>query len=279
VNDPRAFNFSTLQRLVDFSAVRDALGIETDEKHGFTTKLKPERFQKLLTKVVSDIARGTVTSRTHNTAGDVDKYLVDIQKDLGKATKTTKATKSIPAETFVDPSRLQPKPAPKQSKTKPKPPRVPVGLIPKGFVVDIEDSRIEDIVDELKALNIVSFPNATAIMFRSLLDMALTKYLHDSGELRAIKAQQSKKQQRPADWIPTLKQQLEHVLQNGQIPLGPEARKALQKFMSDSSQWLTLDALNWYTHIRYTPPTVDQLRAFWTMLTPLAELTLQKPKP
>ena len=150
-------------------------------------------------------------------------------------------------------------------------------MIPKGFQVDINDDRINAIAEELKLLKLGQFPNAIAITFRSLLDMAVTKYMQDSGELKTIKANLSGKQQKPADWIPTLNMQLNHILQTPTIPLPPEGRKALQKFISDTKQSLTLEALNWFAHIRYIPPTADQLRSFWTMLTPLLEMTLQTP--
>jgi hypothetical protein len=150
-------------------------------------------------------------------------------------------------------------------------------LIPRGFRIDIDDERIRAIVDELKSIKLAQFPNAVAITFRSLLDMSVSKYMQDAGEVQVIKAKLSVKQPKPADWMPTLNQQLNHLLQNTTIPLGPEARKALQKFISDTNQSLTLDSLNWFTHIRYVPPTAEQMRAFWTMLTPLFELTLQKP--
>lgn len=148
-------------------------------------------------------------------------------------------------------------------------------MIPTGFEIRIKDARIEAVVQELKKLRIDTFPNAVAITFRSLLDMSVTKFLSDAGEIQVIRANLSKKQARPADWLPSLKQQLDHILATPTINLGPEGRKALQKFVSDASQPLTLDTLNWFTHVRYVPPTVEQLRAFWTMLTPLVELTLQ----
>ena len=100
----------------------------------------------------------------------------------------------------------------------------------------------------------MQFPNAVAITFRSLLDMSVTKYLQDAGELKAMKAKLSAKQPKPADWIPTLNQQLNHILQTNTFPLGPEARQgAVQKFVSDTNQSLTLEALNWFTHVVRAP--------------------------
>lgn len=273
VQDPREFPFTTLRRLIEYSSVQDLLGMQTDEKHGFVTTLPGDRFQAALAKIVTDIALNEVTSRSHNTAADVDHYVKAIEQSLGKA-KPPKGKKT-PADEFVDPSRVQP-PQPKRGKKPPKKASPPVGLIPKGFKVDIEDDRIRAMAEELKYLRLVTFPNACAITFRSLLDMAVTKYMQDSGELPKIKAKLTAKQPKPADWIPSLNQQLTHVLQTSTIPLPPEGRKALQKFISDTSQSLTLESLNWFTHIRYVPPTVEQLRAFWTMLTPLMEMTLQK---
>jgi len=274
VNDPRQFPFTTLRRLIEYSSVQDVLGMQTDERYGFVTTLPADRFQTVLARIVTDIATGEVTSRSHNTLAEVNRYIKGLEQTLGKAKKETQ--KKTPADEFVDPSRVQPQPV-KRTKKATKKRMPPAGLIPKGFRVDVEDERIRDIAEELKSLKIVQFPNAVAITFRSLLDMSVTKFLQDAGELSAIKAKLSAKQPKPADWIPTLNQQLNHVLQTNAIPLGPEARKALQRFVSDTNQSLTLEALNWFTHIRYVPPTVDQLRAFWTMLTPLLELTLQKP--
>lgn len=274
VSDPRQFPFTTLRRLIEYSSVQHVLGMQTDERYGFVTTLGGDRFQGVLARIVTDIATGDVTSRSHNTATEVDHYIKGLERTLGKAKKQTR--QKTPADEFVDPSRLQPQPFKRPTKAAKKP-TSPVGLIPKGFRVDIEDERIRSIVEELKSLKLVQFPNAVAITFRSLLDMAVTKYLYDSGELNAITTRLSAKQAKAADWIPTLNQQLNHILQTNTIPLGPEARKALQKFVSDTNQSLTLDALNWFTHVRYVPPTVEQMRAFWTMLGPLFELTLQTP--
>lgn len=271
VSDPRTFPFTTLRRLIEYSSVQKLLGIETDEQFGFVTTLAAERFQKVLIQIVTDIASEVVTSRSHNTSTQVDRYVKGIEQSLGRQKRSKGKT---PADEFVDPARVQPKPASRKPR-RGRPTRPPVGVIPKGFRVDIEDDRICTVVDELKDLSLSRFPNASAITFRSLLDMAVTKYMHDAGELKVIKAKLSTKQAKPADWIPTLNMQLNHILATPSVPLGPEARKALQKFLSDSNQSLTLDALNWYAHIRYVPPTIEQLRSFWTMLTPLFELTLQ----
>jgi len=115
VHDPRSFPFTTLRRLIDYSSVQTALGMQTDEKKGFTTSLPAERFQQVLSKIVADIATDKVTSRTHNTTVEVAAYLAEIERSFGKARKSKKQT---PADEFVDPSRVQPPASKKRPKKK-----------------------------------------------------------------------------------------------------------------------------------------------------------------
>jgi hypothetical protein len=273
VEDPRRFAFTTLQRLFESSPIQSALGVKFDDAKGFETSLRAEEFQRLLSKIVSDVASGNITSRTHNTTAEVAGYVKKLDSSIGKSTPTK--GKKTTADDLVDPAKLTPKPpksAPRAARKK----AAPAGLIPRGFRVDVVDERIQAIAEELKRLNLALYPNAAAITFRSLIDMAVSKYMEDCGELRACIAALSKKSARPPDWVPSLKQQLNHILATSTIPLGPEARKGLQKFVSGSAKSLTLEELNWFTHARYVPPTVDELRSFWTTLTPLMELTLQR---
>jgi hypothetical protein len=276
VADPRRFPFSTLQRTIDFSAIQNLLGMKTDAATGFTTSLPADRFQKLLGQIVTDIVKEKITSRTHNTSKEVDAYVKGIEASFGKSTKGRTAT---PADEMVDPSKVKPVAASKPRKTKRKVPAEPVGLIPKNFRVDVEDDRILAIIEELTRLRIISFRNATALLLRSLLDLAVQKYFSDTGELAEMKKASPKLfQGKRADWVPTLNQMLTHMLHTSSIPLPGDGRKALNKFLNDTKSSLTLDTLNWFTHIRFVPPTVDELRAFWTMLTPIMQLTLQRPQ-
>jgi hypothetical protein len=272
VADPRRFAYTNLQRLIESTVIQNALGMKLNDLKGFETSLPSEQFERRLGRIVTDVALGEITSRTHNTASDLEGYVRELEKSFGKG--KPKKGKPTSAGEFVDPSKITPK-TPKPGKTA-RAKKAPIGLIPKSFRVDIEDDRIEAVVAELKSLKLTQFPNAAAITFRSLLDMAVTKYMNDTGELAKLVANISSKQNKGPHWLPTLGQQLNYILNTPTIPLGAEARRGLQKFMSDTSTSLTLEAMNWFTHIRYVPPTVDELRSFWTKLTPLLQLTLQK---
>jgi hypothetical protein len=269
VSDPREFNFSTLRRLIDSSAVQMRLGIANDERKGFKTTLGAEPFQRALTRIVSDIATGNVTSRNTNTAEEMETYLAKL--DTKPAPKDGAPT--VSADEMIDPARTQP--ATKRHRRTSRPAHTPRSLVPKSFRIDVDSDRCRAVCDELQRLRLPGFPNAVAVTFRTLVEMSVTRYLHENGHLQTIRAQQSKKQQRPADWSPSLSQQLDFIIQTPSIPLAADARRALGKFVSDPRSSLTLDNLHSFTHNRFTPPTPDELRKFWTMLRPLLELTLQ----
>ena len=80
--------------------------MQTDERYGFVTTLPAHRFQSVLARIVTDIATGDVTSRSHNTSTEVDHYIGGLERTLGKAKK--EPCKKTPADEFVDPSRVQP---------------------------------------------------------------------------------------------------------------------------------------------------------------------------
>jgi hypothetical protein len=116
VNDPRQFPFTTLRRLIDYSSVQGVLGMQTDEKHGFVTTLAGDRFQQVLARITTDIAEGEVTSRSHNTAAEIDHYIKDLDscrpvcRSVTRTTARRQTRKEARQETVapcrVDPERL-----------------------------------------------------------------------------------------------------------------------------------------------------------------------------
>ena len=49
-------------------------------RYGFVTTLPADRFQKFLKQIVTDIATEDVTSRSHNTATEVDQYIKGLER-------------------------------------------------------------------------------------------------------------------------------------------------------------------------------------------------------
>lgn len=275
VDDPRQLNFTTLRRLIDSSAVQSHLGMTTDAGSGFTTNLRPEEFQSAMKKIVTDVAKGNVTSRNTNTAEQVREYLSSIPKKRKSRASGRSKGSTVTADQLIDPARLAP--ATKRRPARSRAPKSPsIALIPKQFRIDIDDDRICAIAKELKDLRVERYPNSVAITFRSWLDMALTRYLSEIGELDECKKRLAAKKTLRPDYVPTTRQQIDHILETASIPLNPEARKALKKFSNDARATLSLESLHNFTHNRYTPPTAEELRKYWTMLRAVFELTLQQ---
>lgn len=273
VRDPRSFPFTTLTRLFETPVVQQWIGAQINDKHGFVVVGDHDQFKERLATIVKDIVDETVTSRSHNTIDQITTYL---ESKFKERTKKSKAPDGVPAKDFIDPAKLEPN-EPKKPRKRRHAPRPSVSIVPRGFVCNVGDARIEDVFEELRGLRVSEFPNAVAITFRSLLDMAVTKHMSDSGELRAyLQADKLKNPNRRSDWIPSLAQQLSYLNGLSSWPIGPEGRKSITKFLTDTKTSLTLETLNWFAHVRYVPPTEEQLRAFWVLLTPLLELTLQK---
>ncbi len=110
--------------------------------------------------------------------------------------------------------------------------------------------------------------------------MALSKYLNDTGAMKTIRAKMAsgakkKSSAKPADFTPSLTQQLKFVANSETVPIPSEARRAIVSFISEGKSPLTLERMHAFTHNRYVPPTADQLRGFWENLHPLLIVILQ----
>lgn len=74
VHDPRTFSGTVLQRLIEFPKIREFLGIEFDERGGLRGRVHRDEFAKGYRRILSDIARGKVDTRTVNTVADMEVY-------------------------------------------------------------------------------------------------------------------------------------------------------------------------------------------------------------
>jgi hypothetical protein len=277
VSNPRTFPYTNVRRLIEFSAIADVLKFKQDPKKGFVTELPADDFKKCLQQIVNDIAEGDVNSRSHNTKEEAKEYAERLRKLIEPTKRGRGRPKKTEANAMIDPAKAT------STATRRKPatraPRQPTGVVPRSFTVAETNDRIEAIVRELKRLKPLDYPNAVSVLLRSLLDMSVASYLSNHNLMQEVKEHYGKKDdgKKKASWQPSLNQCLQWILNHdadNKVPLQADARKALQKFITDSKHSLTLDSLNWFTHNRYTPPTEEQLRSFWQMLYPIFELTI-----
>lgn len=281
VQNPREFPVTNLERLYKNPKVTEFLGISFDQNKKLVGNVKAEEFKKGYTKIVTDIATGEIHSRKLNTTSEMQKYL----GSFGSQSPDLSKKGSFTAETLAGaaPSRRKTGPAAVATKPAPRPKPISRALIPAAVTCDVNNQRINDVFNELKKLPVAQYPNAVALMFRSLLEMSLGYYLDRTGHLAKMvestrAAQEKKKQNLPRDWHPTLTQMLQYVTnKNTGIIANGNLLKALDKLVSQKKELISVDTLNLFVHNQHLYPNETDLRMFWNQMQGLFEITLVEP--
>jgi len=271
VTNRRTFPLTTLERAFESKPVCQFLGIEKDDSKLLKGKAKRSEFTKAFKKIVTDTAGGDINTRSLNTAQDIKKYLAtfgDAKPDLAK-----KGRFEI-SQLAKGSTRL--KPAAKRPAAKKKTPRPSQSVIPTIIKCSCASKRINDVFAELKRLRLDRYPNASAVLLRTLIDLCVCNYLENTKEMKNLLAKHQGKGKKK-DWAPSLHQMLNYLLNEVDCGLEGAAHTALQTFNTARRTTLCLDGLDKFTHNRYTPPEPDGLRNMWTMVEPLMEIVLVDP--
>ena len=235
VRDPREFNASVFERLMQSSRVRELLGLTFDDRQTPISHLKQEEFDKAFRRMVLDVASKSENTRTLNSAKDIERYLNQLGQDA-------------PDQTPVEPHEAAPPvPAPPPEPVKParsKPtgaatPRPTASLIPRGVRSQLNVPRINSIFQELRQLKVAVFPNATAVLLRILLEMVTSHYLDKTKKIQPL-LERAKRDRKPKEWYPTLRHMLIALLEDEDINLGPQVRKRLKKMVSQPQRCIKL---------------------------------------
>jgi len=280
VSNPREFSATTLERFYGYNIAREFLGISFDEGAGIVGSIDKDEFKKGYKKIITDIATGKVDSRKLGDAKNVQNYISSFSKqespDLSKKGYFTSDTL---LETQQDASKITVKRGKVTKKPKPK----SKGLIPSHISCDVNNQRINDVFNELKTLPVAKYPNAAAVLFRSLLEMTLSHYLGGSGELNVIiederQKRNKKNQTLENDWQPSLKRMLTHLTgQTCKIIQNPNLIKVLKRFVLEKEELLSHDSLNYFVHNQFYSPNEESLRRFWAQLEGLFQIILVEP--
>jgi hypothetical protein len=132
---------------------------------------------------------------------------------------------------------------------------------------------VDDIFDELRRLRLDKNPNASAVLLRLLLEFSVSHYLDTTGHIKPLLEHFQKKDNKPPDWYPSLRQLMDHALKIN-LGLQPLELKALRKFVQTKGENNTLDALDGFTHNRKIEPTEVEIRAIVRLIEPLLQVTL-----
>ncbi|MCC6553652.1 MAG: hypothetical protein IT372_11615 [Polyangiaceae bacterium] len=274
VRNPREFNTSVFERLMQSASVQEFLGIAFDDRQRPRSVLKPEEFQKAFKRMVSDIASRAENTRTLNSAKDIERYLAQLGDD---APDPTRGEPHDPGPASTPDSPTPAKPARRTPKG-PATPRPTASLIPRGLRSQLNVPRINAIFQELRGLKVATFPNATAVLLRIFLEMVTSHYLDKTKKIQPLLAT-AKRKGKGNDWYPTLRQMLDALLKDGDITLGPQVRRRLNKMVSQDDHPLSLDEIDQFVHSRFAVPTEAHLRSFWGILEDLITFLLVEPPP
>lgn len=143
-------------------------------------------------------------------------------------------------------------------------------VIPRDFKPVDSGARIQKICKELRGLDLETYPNSSALLLRSLIDMCVTEYMEEIGAAADCVKKFREKDKKPRGWSPSLRQSLTFLFQGDyELGIGAQALTAARRFAGKGDNGLCLDTLDKFTHNAYTPPTPAELRAIWTHIEPL----------
>lgn len=272
VENPRKFSITNLERLMESQSGRGFLGVETDPKHVFKGRVSASEFKRGFAKIVTDVAKGDVTSRVLNNIDTINQYLKSIDDYRPDKSKKGSFTPKDIIKKLKKPA-ITPT---KQRKARTR--RSTLRLIPSGLKCGLDNQRIHDVFNELRRLKVTEFPNAIAIMLRVLLELSVSHYIQRAGETRDLLEQHAAKKKNQTDWHPSLNQQLQFLLQHMNLPLEPLERKGLNQFVSSKDTAFTLGSLDLFIHNKNVLPTEPELRAIWGRIEPLMRIVLVEPQ-
>jgi hypothetical protein len=265
VQNPRAFPSTTLDRLIDNPEVLEFLGAKFDEKHGLVGSIPKAEFVKGYTKLVTDVATGEIDSRALNNTDKQKAYLAGFGKakpDKSKKGRFTAKDVILGSAPTVNPTQRAER-GPTQ-----RVPKLSPSVIPRRFKCMSTNRRIRAIFDELKKMNAERHPNASALMLRLLLELALGRHFALTKKDKILEAQAPPNRPGGREWSPSLSGMLKYVVQHDTLLHG-QPLAALRKFVSGQHTAHTLENMNSFVHNHLVTPTSSELHGLWATLEPL----------
>ncbi len=168
------FPITNLQRLVDDGAVRKRLGIDIDAKNRVTTKYPQPEVLKGWTRVVREIANGSVKVAKIYTAAERKGYLDGFKNsEFPDASKAAKVSRTLVETTTLGGKGSGPRTKTIRGQVKP----LRKGMASTKCKLDIDNPRIAKIFRELQLIRVDDFQNAASVLFRVFLELSTDHYV------------------------------------------------------------------------------------------------------
>ncbi len=268
VENPSKFKVSTLQRIAESSEGRKWLGLQPDDKAGWKINTKVDDFRKALSRIVTDVAARTISTRSIDKTEDLRKYLAKL--------KSVKPKRSAGRPTTAAGVANKKK---KKRNTKRNGIASKVAILPSDATLEVDVPRISGMIQEIDRVNYLRNPNSVGLLYRSLLDMLAAEYLDSTGRIKDLMKKVDKKGQKPANWMPSLPQMLRYIVKDippVDFPLERSARRALERFVDDKTTAVCLSALDGFAHNRHETPNSKQLQDIANRTRPLVAILYRK---
>ncbi|MCI5118443.1 MAG: hypothetical protein D3913_10895 [Candidatus Electrothrix sp. LOE1_4_5] len=251
------FQTSTLTRFVQAKAFMDRTGLSLVGAK-LCYSLPEEEFKALIFKICQDINNDRVKS--HIAGPDRKDYLNEVLDSVlsGKTEEN---------EFVADPV---PEPAEKKEPRKPRTRKKPERLIPESMNYQTGNQKLNDLIKEGQKMTVGSYVYSGGLLLRTILDLTVQRLYDINDKLDETKKQNGRTHDlskrlkdiynRHGDWLPD-----------------QATCKKLERFTSGGNNaYIHLDTLNDYVHGEYGRPTKDDLRSFWSQISPLVDLILEE---
>jgi hypothetical protein len=246
--EAKEFPLSTLDRILNNTHAREFLGLSTEG--GEPQRILEEKETlKGLTKILQDLVQGMTVRKVYN-SDLIRKYLGDFdKKDIPDQKKTLRQAAPLTAHESGGASRvirLRSRPLAHERKR----------LIPGSVSFNIPDKRINVIYSELRRLDVDSYRNAVAVLFRAFLEMSIDLFLDSRGityqplEKLSSKAGKVVADMKKEGWLDKPKS------------------KGIESAISSPHNPHSIDTFHAYVHNRSFQPTPDALNIAWDNLQP-----------
>lgn len=235
---PSRVILSTLNRVLEDVKGREALGFQVDN-NGLHTVLAVRDQEKLISRLVSDTGKGGAqNSRTLLKSEQIESYAKGLVKELGikvdpkgGLTRFGSSPPSKPRGGGGDKgARNKPIPNDKDRKH----------VVPKSYSANITNARANEVLTELKLLDVYKAPNACAVLLRMLIEFSFFHY----ADLNGIETRSKDDQKRRLKLV--IIDVVKHLLENGKVKKGEVA--LINKSLTQDDHFLSVAQLNQFVH-------------------------------
>lgn len=177
--DERQFEgMSTLERLVGNNMFLDYLGVGTIG--GKFVRYRPEdEVIRLLEPVIDDIKAERINTRILNTAKSMENYVLEKRSESNPAPYGKEESEVL----FKGPDIQSTIPPDVTLPRKRSGPHQTSVLIDKDLLLNISKTRIQDLFNDLKKLNINKQTNSVSVIFRTFMELSV-KYYFDAHKMK-----------------------------------------------------------------------------------------------